>query len=299
MRSVPAIAVVLVLLARTVSASDPIPWSEAGSHAGENATVEGDVAKASSTPDQLVLEFAPDDAAAFRVVLIIPMMTDLPRFPERLYQGKRIRASGVVQRFRGRPEMVLRSPGQIEIVDVAGPASAPTVAATPAPTTPAPRAAAPTVAPSPTPAAPAAPVAAPAVAPTAPVAAPGAPPASVAVPAFPTTTLPPAPVAAAPPTTVPTPPPAPRAEAPTSTLPAVPTATTVPPPSPLEVLAERRCARAQERWQEAARQASGLAADLQRCLAAGSYQCRSAAAAMAPALSELEWAEQQVADACP
>lgn len=279
MRSFPAIAVVLLLLARTVGAADPIPWNEAGNHTGENATVEGDVAAASSTPDELVLEFAPGDASAFRVVLIIPMMTDLPRFPERLYQGKRIRASGVVRRFRGRPEMVLRTPGQIEIVDVAGPASAPAVAATPQPTTPAPAVSA-------------APVVAPAVVPAAPAVAPAAPPATVAVPALPTTTLPAVvapPAAAAPPTT----PPAPRAELP------APTTTTVPPPSPLEALAERRCTRAQERWQEAARQASRLGGDLQRCLAAEGYQCRSAAAAMAPALSELEWAEQQVSDACP
>ena len=303
MRSATAIAIALLLLARTVGASDPIPWSEAGSHAGQNVTVEGDVAAASSTPDQLVLEFAPGDTSAFRVVLIIPMMTDLPRFPERLYQGKRIRASGVVQRFRGRPEMVLRSPGQIEIVDVAGPASAPAVVAPP-PTTPAPATVAPAPAPSPPPAppvVPAAPVAAP-VTPPATVPAPAAPPASVAVPAFPTTTLPaavPPPAAAAPSTTVPPPPPAPRAEPPTSTLPAPTTISVPPPPSPLEVLAERRCTRAQERWQEAARRASGLAADLQRCLAAGSYHCRAAAAAMAPALSEVEWAEQQVSDTCP
>jgi hypothetical protein len=293
MRTAQAIAVVLLLLARTVGASDPIPWSDAGNHAGETVTVEGDVAAASSTPDQLVLEFAPGDASAFRVVLIIPIMTDLPRFPERLYQGKRIRASGVVRRFRGRPEMVLRSPGQIEIVDVAGPASAPPVAAAP-PTTPAPRAAAPVAPPSPAPTAP--------VVPVPPSAAPAVPPATVTVPIVPTTTIPPAiippPVAATPPTTVPAPPPAPRAEPPTSTL-AVPTTTVPPPPSPLEALAELRCTRARERWQEAARRAGGLAADLQRCLAAGSYQCRSAAAAMAPALSELEWAEQQVADACP
>jgi len=290
MRTAQAIAVVLLLLARAVGASDPIPWSEAGNHAGETVTVEGDVAAASSTADQVVLEFAPGDASAFRVVLIIPMMTDLPRFPERLYQGKRVRASGVVRRFRGRPEMVLRSPGQIEVVDVAGPASAAPAAAPPLTTpTPAPRVTAPVEARRPVPAAP--------VVPAAPAAAPAVPPATVIVPTLPTTTLPaaivPAP-AAAPSTTLPL---APRTEPPTSTLPA-PT-TTVPPPSPLEALREVRCTRARERWQEAARRAIGLAADLQHCLAAQSYQCRSAAAAMAPALSEIEWAEQQVADACP
>ena len=59
------------------------------------------------------------------------------------------------------------------------------------------------------------------------------------------------------------------------------------------------CDRARARWKEAARSADELATALSSCLRATSYHCRDASAALAPALTALEWAEQQVDDACP
>jgi hypothetical protein len=189
------------------AATHVVPWREAAAHVGEFVTVEGDVARAELAGEGLVLEFAADDPRAFRAVLLIPMISDLPRRPERLYLGRRVRVSGLVRRFHDRPEMILRAPSQIAVVDVGGRA----------------------------------------------------------------------------------PPPAP---------PAAP-----PPHGLLEAVAPRLasdpCPGAQARWREAARAADERAAALRRCVAAGAYRCREASAALAPALSALEWAEQQVEDACP
>src|SRR5262245_24709034 len=132
-----------------------VPWPEAGTHVGEIVTVEGDVVAARTSGDTCVLEFAPDDPHAFRVVLLVPLLSNLPREPDRLYRGKRVQASGRIQRFQGRPEMVLRSPGRIPVVDVGGAAPNDPTAGTP-PTAPipppaAPRAAAPAPAPAPPP----------------------------------------------------------------------------------------------------------------------------------------------------
>src|SRR5207237_7880370 len=71
------------------------------------------------------LAFPADSARALRVDRIVPMFTSLPSKPERLYAGKRVRVSGLVRRFAGRPEMVLRSSSQIEVVDVSGPSAVP------------------------------------------------------------------------------------------------------------------------------------------------------------------------------
>jgi hypothetical protein len=38
---------------------------------------------------------------------------------------------------------------------------------------------------------------------------------------------------------------------------------------------------------------------LTRCLEGDTHKCRPVAAALAPALTDLEWAEQQVEAACP
>jgi hypothetical protein len=59
------------------------------------------------------------------------------------------------------------------------------------------------------------------------------------------------------------------------------------------------CDRARARWRDAAAGLREQAAALDRCLAGAGYRCRPEAAALAPALSALEWAEQRVEDACP
>jgi len=119
-----------------------VSWREAGGHVGEVVTVEGEVATASTVGDTWVLEFARDDPRAFRVVVLLPLLETAPRQPERLYQGRRVRATGRVQRFQGRAEMVLRGAGQIEVVETGGappaasappPPAAPVVPAGPAP----------------------------------------------------------------------------------------------------------------------------------------------------------------------
>jgi len=122
----------LVALAAGAAASLVVPWREAGGHVGEVVTVEGEVAVARSVGDTWVLEFAPDDPRAFRVVVLLSLLESTPRQPERLYQGRRVRATGRVQRFQGRAEMVLRGAGQIEVVETSGEAPAPPPPAAPA-----------------------------------------------------------------------------------------------------------------------------------------------------------------------
>ncbi|TMA65280.1 MAG: hypothetical protein E6J69_13315 [Deltaproteobacteria bacterium] len=187
-----------------------VPWQEAGRHVGEVVTVEGMVAAAHGTGDTCVLEFAPDDPHALRVILLLPMFSSLPPKPERLYAEKRVRASGLVRRFAGRLEMVLRSPTQIEVVDVAG-----------------------------------------------------------------------QPTAAAPPEPPPEKPPRALSEA-----------------VARQLAAAAPCERARARWRDAAGTAGELSTALGRCLESGSYRCRRESAALAPALTALEWAEQQVEEAC-
>lgn len=219
-----------------VHAATTIPWTDAAGHVGEQVTVEGDVATARVQGPTCIIEFASNDPQAFRVVLLIPLITDLPRAPEKLYVGKRIRASGTVRRFAGRPEMILRTPDAIEVIDLARGGSA--------------------------------------------------------VASSPTTTLP----GAAPTPTTPSSP---------STPPAVATAPTPeaevesePEVAPRWPLVDR-CADAKDRWRQAADTARERSAALTRCLEGDTYKCRPVAAALAPALTDLEWAEQQVEAACP
>jgi hypothetical protein len=274
MRAV-ARAVFVVALATLAGAVPPplVEWRAAGDHVGEVVTVEGDVVAARTDSEGCVLQFAPDEARAFRVVLLIPLLSDLPPHPEQLYAGRRVRASGRVLRFQGRPEMVLRSADQIEVVDVAA-------GSVPTPVTPAGRAR---------------PAEEPARRPDRPAPSPAtdAPRVASPPPAAPDTTT-----AATEPGAAGTPAPETTA-APSSTLPAPP------PPRGLVEAVQRQmpsfdpCERAHARWTEAAGLARTRAVALTRCVDASSYDCRVDAAALAPALSGLEWAAQQVEASCP
>ena len=130
-----ALALFTLAAALAHAAAPPVvSWREAASHVGEVVTVEGDVVTARTVADTWVLEFAPGDPRAFRVVVLLPLLETSPRQPERLYQGARVHATGRIQRFQGRAEMVLRGAGQLEVVTPGMPATAagPGAAAAPA-----------------------------------------------------------------------------------------------------------------------------------------------------------------------
>src|SRR5262249_33090566 len=85
------------------------------------------------------------------------------------------------------------------------------------------------------------------------------------------------------------------------------TPTAAAPPPPPRSLAEAvqqqvarfdPCTRARDRWREAAASLTERTSALERCLDGQTYRCRGEAGAVAPALATLEWAEQQVEDAC-
>ena len=110
-----------------------VPWRDADAHVGEVVTVEGDVAHAHTAGDTCVLEFS-DDPRAFRVVVVLGVFESAPREPERLWAGRRVRATGRVQRFQGRVEMVVRGASQVDVAEPAGAsASEARSATTPAP----------------------------------------------------------------------------------------------------------------------------------------------------------------------
>jgi hypothetical protein len=274
----PALVVGLLALTRPANAV-VIDVRDAADYVGSAVTVEGDVANVKNESMGIVLELAPGGPTSLRAILVEALISSLPRSPEKVYGGKRVRVTGIIQKFKGRLEMILESPSQVEIVDVAGapPVATTTITPTAAPTTTITR------------------------------------PAPVTTP----TTLPPTPAAAPPPPSEPTrapiatppPPPPPPGPAP------APQVVTPPPPPPTtppaepeeeprarplltERLAQQACDRARTRWQDAATKVRDASAALTRCLDANTYQCHAQAAALVPVLSDLEWAEQQVAEKC-
>jgi hypothetical protein len=104
----------------SAAVADVVPASEAGRHVGTHGTVEGDVATVTVDASGVVLSFSVAEGPGFRAVLVRSLVSSLPRDPSQVYAGKRVRITGLIQRFAGRPEMILESASQIEVVDVAG-----------------------------------------------------------------------------------------------------------------------------------------------------------------------------------
>ncbi len=102
-----------VAAARPGAAGTVVPWSAAAEHLGRRITIEGRVVHARRAGSATVLEFVRDDAQAFTVTLVQPLFRREPREPEAYYPGKRIQATGVVQEFQGRPEMIVRDADKI------------------------------------------------------------------------------------------------------------------------------------------------------------------------------------------
>jgi hypothetical protein len=312
------LAATLALLSVAVAAPPPtVRWEDAHLHVGEIVTVEGHVASARSSAEACVLEFDPGNPTAFRAVLMIPILSRLPQHPERLYEGRQVRVSGRVQRFQGRSEMVLRSSGQIEVVDedaplaapsTPPPAAAPPTAKAPAPPAPSPS---PAVAASPPPPPPTLPPAAP-TPPLPPAAAPPTLPATAAAPVRPIAPPPPPeplprtepspepPPAAAPPSETPPPaaPPPAALAAPVETAPAEPPPATKSQGLAPMVVAALACERARGTWRDAAASAGPAARTLTRCLDRGGYDCRGERLELESALATLAASEDALAAAC-
>jgi endonuclease YncB( thermonuclease family) len=102
--------------ASRAAARGTVPWEEAHRHEGEEIVVEGTIVRTHRAAKVLYLNFHPNWKRYLS--LVIPA-TDLHRFPvdpEKSFQGKKVRARGEVRLYKGRPEMVVRSPEDVTVV---------------------------------------------------------------------------------------------------------------------------------------------------------------------------------------
>ena len=93
-----------------------VSWEDAGRHQGEEIVVEGTIVRTHRAEKVLYLNF---HANWKRYLTLVIFVKDLPLFPgnpETIYRGKKVRVRGEVKLFKDRPEMVVRSPGDITVV---------------------------------------------------------------------------------------------------------------------------------------------------------------------------------------
>ena len=94
-----------------------ISWQDAAQHYGEYCTVEGTIVVTHNSGKACFLNFHRDYTRTLTAVIFASRFAAFPPSPEQYYQGKRVRVAGQVSPYQGKPEMVLESPDQIQILD--------------------------------------------------------------------------------------------------------------------------------------------------------------------------------------
>jgi endonuclease YncB( thermonuclease family) len=95
---------------------DVIPWDLAGRHVGERKTVEGRILRTHNSGKACFLNFHNNWTRYFSLVIFANVFHRFEDQPEQYYLNKRIRVSGKIKLYRGRPEMVVNHPDQIQTI---------------------------------------------------------------------------------------------------------------------------------------------------------------------------------------
>lgn len=97
-------------------ADDIVSWQQAAKHYGEVVTVEGTIVGTRNIGKACFLNFHSDWQRTFTAVIFERSFAAFPPKPEEHYRGKKVRVTGLVREYKGKPEIILASPDQIRIV---------------------------------------------------------------------------------------------------------------------------------------------------------------------------------------
>ncbi len=103
------------------SAATPAPnravnARDAANYYNQTVTVEGQVVSTYNSGRVIWLIMGPNQKTDFKVVIFPEDWSKFPQEPDKLYQGKTLRATGRVQPYLNAPEMIVRDPGAIVVV---------------------------------------------------------------------------------------------------------------------------------------------------------------------------------------
>jgi micrococcal nuclease len=94
-----------------------INWKDADQYYGQYVIVEGTIVDTYNSGDACFLNFHPDWASYFTVVIFA---CDFPEFsdrPEIYYLDRMVQVIGIIKEYKGSPEIIVKTPAQIRIVN--------------------------------------------------------------------------------------------------------------------------------------------------------------------------------------
>jgi endonuclease YncB( thermonuclease family) len=95
---------------------NPVSWEDARRHVDERIAVEGTIVRTHRTSTMLYLNFHANWKRYLTLAIPAKDLPLFPRDPENAFMGKKGRARGEVTLYKGRLEMVVRDPRNLEVV---------------------------------------------------------------------------------------------------------------------------------------------------------------------------------------
>jgi len=97
--------------------SEVISWRDAAKYYGKIKTVEGWIVVSNNTGKVCFLNFHRDWKKYFTAVIFSSDFSKFPAHPEDYYLNHKVRITGLIKEYKGKPEIILKSPAQIEIIE--------------------------------------------------------------------------------------------------------------------------------------------------------------------------------------
>jgi len=97
--------------------SDPevINWMDAGKYVGQTKTVEGIIVYTKKIQAAVYLDFHYPYEGYFYAVIFTDDLKNFAFQPEVFYKDKEVRVTGIIKLYKGSPEIIVKSPSQIEV----------------------------------------------------------------------------------------------------------------------------------------------------------------------------------------
>ncbi len=96
--------------------SGVISWRDAAGYYGQTRTVEGRIVVTNNTGKVCFLNFDRNWKKYFTAVIFASDFEKFPPHPEDHYLNRTVRVTGLIKEYQGKPEIILKSPSQIEII---------------------------------------------------------------------------------------------------------------------------------------------------------------------------------------
>ncbi len=101
----------------TPEKNSAISWRAADQYYGQVTTVEGVIVASNNTGKVCFLNFHEDWREYFTAVIFASDFAAFPPNPEDYYLNRRVRVHGLIKEYKGKPEIILKSASQIEVIE--------------------------------------------------------------------------------------------------------------------------------------------------------------------------------------